>query len=167
MRCSQRTRARVAEQKKSAAAVHAVFAGFVACMVAAASLADWTGEISSSLWVLPSAGRATRWLQIHNLSDARDEGIYHVEVMERKDGDPVWKFKRLASHMAITESALRASIVKPLKTGSVYPESFNDSYREWKNAELAGHAFVCTSNVTACLAEVATESAAERPRRRQ
>jgi hypothetical protein len=119
------------------------------------SAAGWTGEVSSELWTLPSADGTSRWLEIHNLKGPRDEGLFHIEVLERDEGDPVWKFRRLAPHMAVTEAALRASIVKPLEKGSVYPESFDEAYRAWKSAGAAGYAFVCTSTVAACLSEMA------------
>ena len=151
---------------KSCMNIKVIFLGLAVFVVATASRADWVDEISSALWALPSARGSSRWLEIHNLNSARSEGLYHIEVLERNAGDPAWKFRPLAPHMAITEAALRASIVKPLKEGSVYPESYNDGYQMWKSAKAAGQAFICTSTVAACLTAIASDPALERTGRR-
>ncbi|HTZ00437.1 MAG TPA: DUF5086 family protein, partial [Rhodocyclaceae bacterium] len=61
---------------------------------------------------------------------------------------PPWQFRHLAKHMAVTEAALRAGIVKPLKKGAVYPESFDAAYVEWK---ALGDGPVCRTSVMECL----------------
>jgi hypothetical protein len=105
----------MSESGKSEKVVRRALVGGLACLITTVCRADWSGEISSSTWALPASSKVIRWLDIHNLSDARSEGLYHIEVLERSAGDPVWKFKRLVPHMAITESALRASVSKPIK----------------------------------------------------
>jgi hypothetical protein len=129
--------------------------GIVACLFAQLGFAYWSGAISSPLWSIGAPSGTVRWLEIHNLEGAKAEGLYHVEVLERRSIDPPWKLKSLAPHMALTEQALRASIVAPFKRGSVYPETYDGAYAKWKSAEAENHAFVCKSTVLECLAQVA------------
>jgi len=119
--------------------------------VSAPTLAIWSGEINSDIWQLPATTHSTRWLVIHHRAASTSDGIYHIEVLERAKGAPVWQLKHLASHMAITTSALRASIVKPLKRGAVYPETFDFAYAAWKLQHAQGKTIICESNVVACL----------------
>ena len=72
------------------------------------TLADWSGPIEQPLWSLPAAPGLSRWLIVHNLSSAAADGLYHVEVLERRQGQQPWQFQRLAAHLALTEQALRA-----------------------------------------------------------
>jgi Domain of unknown function (DUF5086) len=118
--------------------------------ITAPAIAEWTGAIDVDIWQLPSSGSGTRWLVIHNRSSAEAEGLYHIEVLERAFGAEVWN-KHVADHMAITATALRASITKPLKKGGVYPESFDSGFAAWKKKKADGKEFVCTSSVLECL----------------
>jgi hypothetical protein len=102
--------------------------GVAACLAAQICAAYWSGKISSPLWSIRSDEGKVRWIEIHNLATAAADGVYHLEVMERLRADPPSQFKSLARHMAVTEDALRASLVEPLGKGSVYPESYNDAY---------------------------------------
>jgi hypothetical protein len=115
------------------------------------ALAAWPGAIESGIWQLPSSQTGTRWLVIHNLASAEADGVYHVEILERSFGAEAWNIKHIADHMAVSSAALRASIVKPLTKGAVYPDSFNYAYAEWKKQEAQGKALVCTSSVLECL----------------
>ena len=108
----------------------------------APALADWCGPIEQPLWSLPAAP---------GLSSAAADGLYHVEVLERRQGQQPWQFQRLAAHLALTEQALRASIVAPLKRGGVYPESYQFAYRQWQERQAAGQAPVCRRTVDECL----------------
>jgi hypothetical protein len=119
--------------------------------VTAPAFAEWTGAIEVDIWQLPSSASGTRWLVIHNRSSAETEGLYHIEVLERAFGAQVWNLKHAADHMAITATALRASITKPLKKGGVYPESFDSAFAAWKKKKADGKEFVCTSSVLECL----------------
>ncbi|MGS8176728.1 DUF5086 family protein [Pseudomonas aeruginosa] len=107
----------------------------------APTLADWSGPIEQPLWSLPAAPGLSRWLIVHNLSS----------VLERRQGQQPWQFQRLAAHLALTEQALRASIVAPLKRGGVYPESYQFAYRQWQERQAAGQAPVCRRTVDECL----------------
>jgi len=124
-----------------------------ACFAAQVGAAYWSGKISSPLWSIRSDEGKIRWIEIHNLATAAADGVYHLEVMERLRASPASQFKPLARHMAVTEEALRASLVEPLGKGSVYPESFEEAFGRWKAAQAANHAFVCKVSINACLAE--------------
>jgi hypothetical protein len=127
--------------------------GLAAFFVSQFCFAAWAGTISSTLWALPPGEGKVRWLEIHNLKTASVDGLFHVQVLERKRTDPVWDSRSVADHMALTEAALRASIVAPLKAGSVYPERFEGGFAKWQTAQAAGHASVCNSTVLSCLAD--------------
>jgi hypothetical protein len=133
--------------------LRAVLAGTLAVVAPALGMAYWSGKISSALWSISSPSAIVRWIEVHNLGTAGADGLYHVEVLERRSIDPPWIFKSLANHMALTEQALRASVVMPLKRGSVYPETYNGGLAKWKAAQADGRAFICTTNVNACLAD--------------
>lgn len=103
------------------------------------------------VWELSRSDSTVRWLVIHNLADGKKAGVFHVEILERKTEDPVWRFTRLAAHMAVTEAALRASVRKPLRSGRVYPEQFNQAFAEWQRQSETGTASVCERTVLDCL----------------
>jgi len=104
------------------------------------------------LWSLPPRGDMVRWVEIHDLDQARKSGLFHIEVLGRRRGDPAWKIEHLLPHMAITTMALRRSIVEPLTAGSVYPETFDDAYRRWqKTGASAGGAPICETTLDECL----------------
>lgn len=125
----------------------------VACLSVQATMAYWPGKISSPLWSIRSDEGKIRWIEIHNLPTAAADGVYHLEVMERMRADPPSQFKPLAPHMAVTEAALRASLVEPLGKGAVYPETYDDGYRRWRTAQAENHAFVCKVSINDCLAQ--------------
>ena len=124
-----------------------------ACLAAQVCAAYWSGKISSPLWSIRSDEGKVRWIEIHNLATAAADGVYHLEVMERLRAAPPAQFKPLARHMAVTEEALRASLVEPLGKGSVYPESYEEAFGGWKAAQALNRAFVCKVSINACLAE--------------
>ena len=102
----------------------------------------------NGLWSLDSSEKLDRWIEIHNLKDAIKTGVFHIDVIARKKGDPVWKIEHLKPHMAISLKALLASIRKPLKKGSVYPETFNYAYEAWLKGDTKP---VCRTTVLECL----------------
>jgi hypothetical protein len=138
---------------KGRMSVRLVIIGVAACLAAQLCAAYWSGKITSPLWSIRSDEGRVRWLEIHNLSSAAADGMFHVEVMERMSADAPSKYKTLAPHMAVTEQALRASLVAPLGKGAVFPEAYDAGYSRWKGAEAAQRAFVCKVSVNACLAE--------------
>lgn len=110
--------------------------------------AEYFGEIKKKIWTLEAPNGYTRWLILRTQVKDKNGDLYHVEILERKDGDPEWKFERLAAHMALTENALRWSIGMPLSKGDVYPESFDDAYAIWKESRNPP---ICSTNVEDCL----------------
>jgi uncharacterized protein DUF5086 len=106
----------------------------------------------TGLWSLAPQGDTLRWIEIHNLDEAGRSGVFHVEVLARRRGDPAWKVKHVAPHVAITTAALERSVVAPLTRGAVYPETFDAAYRKWQEARSAGgRAPVCDSTIDECL----------------
>jgi hypothetical protein len=122
-----------------------------ALLIASTALAAWTNPINTPVWRLSSPPGTFRWLEIHNLDDARSTGIYHVQVLERSANSPPWEFRSLADHMAITAMGIRASIQGVASEKAVYPETFNTAYRAWKKLEARGEAPVCNLEVAKCL----------------
>jgi hypothetical protein len=125
----------------------------LACFFSPTCGAYWSGKITSSLWSIAAPSGSVRWLEIHNLKTAQSDGLYHVEVFERRSIDPPWKFRSLAHHMAVTEEALRASAIAPFKRGSIPTETYDEAFEKWNLAQANKHAFTCETSVTACLAE--------------
>lgn len=110
--------------------------------------AEYFGEIKKKIWSLEAPNGYTRWLILRTqVKDAHGD-LYHVEILQLKDGAEPWKFERLATHMALTEKALRWSIGSGISKGDVYPESFNDAYAAWKETSNPP---ICTTNVEDCL----------------
>jgi hypothetical protein len=122
-----------------------------ACLFSHTSGAYWSGKISSPLWSIGGPSGSVRWIEIHNLGTVKADGLYHIEVLERRSIDPPWKFQSLAHHMAVTEEALRASVIAPFGRGSVYPETYEGAFNKWKIAQANHNAFVCKTTVIACL----------------
>lgn|SRR5574341_181373 len=128
-----------------------VIGGVVALLSSVAVAAAPTVPGEHDVWELSRSDSTVRWLVIHNLADGNKSGVFHVEVLERKIKDPIWRFTRLAAHMAVTEAALRASVRKPLRSGRVYPEHFNQAFAEWQKQREAGTAKICEQTVSDCL----------------
>jgi hypothetical protein len=122
-----------------------------AILISCAAFAAWTSAINTPYWRLASPPGITRWLEIHNLQDARSSGIYHVQVLERSANSPQWEIRSLADHIAVTTAGLRASILGVASEKPVYPERFDAAYQEWKELEAHGEAPVCHSEVAKCL----------------
>jgi hypothetical protein len=120
-------------------------------LVPTAAFAAWAGPIAGDIWAIRSTVKETRWLVIHDRDSAITQGVFHVEVLALAKGAEPWRVRHVAKHMALTEEALRASIIKPLKRGAVYPESFDDAYAKWKDQSKEGSAPICRSDVLACL----------------
>jgi len=109
----------------------------------------------TGIWSIKGSDQAQRWIVIHDLTGVEKTGIYHIEVIQRTNGAPEWQIERLVRHMAITEAALKRSVINPLDRGAVYPEPFDDAMAEWqaKNGGLGGN--VCNTSVTACITKIA------------
>ena len=128
-------------------------------LAACAGLTLLVGEVRHDLlghrpglWSIAAEGKLTRWVEIHNLDEAKRSGLFHVEVLGRRQGDPTWKIQHIAPHLAVTAAALDRSVVKPLKRGAVYPETFDSAYAAWRKAKSeGGNAPVCESTVVECI----------------
>lgn len=105
----------------------------------------------SGIWSIADAKKARRWVVIHNLAEAKTTGVYHIELIQRPFKAPSWQIERIAKHMAVTEDALKRSIVKPLDKGLVYPEAFDDALARWKQENGGKGGAVCTTSVLECL----------------
>ncbi len=105
----------------------------------------------AGIWSIADAPGMKRWIVIHDPDAAKTSGIYHIEVIGRKSGDPSWQIVRLVPHMAITEKALLESILEPLDAGAVYPESFDDAYASWQLQNNGAGGSVCNLSVTQCM----------------
>lgn len=103
------------------------------------------------IWAIQGKGTLSRWVVVHNLAEARDTGVFHIEVIGRVKGRPSWDIKRICSHMAISKDALKRSVTRPLNRGAVYPEAFDDDYAAWKKEADAGRKVICERSVLECL----------------
>ncbi|WP_446809106.1 DUF5086 family protein [Methylomonas sp. 2BW1-5-20] len=102
-------------------------------------------------WSIASNHNEHRWVIIHNLNEAPKSGVYHIEVIGRGNGKPIWNIRHIANHMAITEEALSRSVIKPLNKGGVYPESFEWAYKSWQDTNDGKGGFICKTDVIQCL----------------
>jgi len=109
------------------------------------------GANGAGIWAIESTQGMSRWLVIHNLDEAKVTGIYHIEVIGRKDGDAEWQILHLVRHMAITSEALNRSVIEPLKKGAVYPESFNYAFDVWRKENDGKGGEICDASVVECM----------------
>ena len=122
------------------------------CMAAAhAGSADRLQRHEKGIWSIAGTATHDRWIVIHDLAEAARSGIYHIEVLARRKKDPRWKIERIRPHLAITAQALDRSIVAPLASGAVYPESFDDAFHRWQEERIRGSGIVCETSVLECL----------------
>lgn len=119
--------------------------------VSGIAFAAWDRAISSPCWLIGAPAGVVRWIEIHDLAAGKATGIYHVQVLERTIGSPPWQFRSLAAHLALTEAALRASIVGVASERPVYPETYESGLKAWRDLSARGDAPLCTTEVTKCL----------------
>lgn len=103
------------------------------------------------IWSIAGTAEKNMWIVIHNLKEAKETGIYHIEVLARGVNEPAWKVEHVVEHMAITQSALAASVLKPLNKGAVYPETFDNAYHDWQKQNSGKGGFICTSHLSECM----------------
>ena len=115
------------------------------------ALAQDPAAHAAGIWSIADTPGMSRWIVIHGLDTSKTTGIYHIEVIGRKTGDPQWQIVRLVPHMAITEKALRESILEPLESGAVYPEVFEDALAGWQAQNDGAGGSVCETSVTQCM----------------
>jgi hypothetical protein len=102
------------------------------------------------IWAIPGTAKLNRWIVIHGLAASETSGVFHIEVIGREKGRPAWDITHLCNHMAITLAALKKSVVKALKSGAVYPESFDSAYAAWQQVPEAQRP-ICERSVLDCL----------------
>lgn len=102
----------------------------------------------AGIWEIAGVEKQQRWIVIHNLPEARQSGIFHIEVIGRTQGRPAWDIVRICPHLAITAKALQASVLKPLPSGQVYPEAFDDALAQW---QTDSEKKICGTSVAECL----------------
>lgn len=112
---------------------------------------------SHGIWSIAEIPGMSRWIVIHDAETSKTTGLYHIEVIGRRDGDPAWRIIHLVPHMAITREALLESILEPLHSGAVYPEVFDDAYTAWQARNDGAGGSVCSSTVLECMAERSEE----------
>jgi hypothetical protein len=128
----------------------------IAFLLLLTSVFAFAGDIdlqghAKGIWSIAGTETSQRWIVIHDLAEGGTTGVYHIEVIKRKLGAPSWQIERLSAHMAITGKALKRSVVKPLKSGAVYPEAFDDGFKKWKAENNGKGGAVCTTSVPECL----------------
>ena len=100
-----------------------------------------------STWRLPGTPTEVRWLEIHQIEGP----LFHISVLSRVKGQPIWSLKHLTAHMAITEPALRRSVTGPApKERFSYPEQYNEGYDHWQKLQAKGNAPICETSVLEC-----------------
>jgi len=107
--------------------------------------------VSMSAWQLPATRSEDRWLELHQIEGVGETRVYHVSVLSREKGHPVWSLKHIVPHMAITEAALRRSITGPARKQRMsYPEQYNQGYGQWRKLRAQGNAPICETSVLEC-----------------
>ena len=107
----------------------------------------WIEPITPGAWGLEGSRDIKRWLIVHAVP-SRGDPNFHIEVLQAKSHDPVWRFDRLAAHMAISEGALRRSIVGPSTRRNPYPEAYEFAYKSWLESARRE---TCATTVAECL----------------
>ncbi len=104
----------------------------------------------SKIWeVRPLKQNAACWCIIRDL-DSSDK-LLHIEVVCRKNGAKIWDIEKILPHLAITQTALEKSLVKPKKKGDVYPEQYEEQFTKWKEERSRGPAYICDESIGKCL----------------
>ncbi len=117
----------------------------------ATAVAKDIAEHKTGIWSIAPTKTMKRWVVIHNLDEAKNSGIFHIEVIGRNIGDATWQIKHLVSHMAITKEALKKSVIAPLNKGGVYPETYESAYANWLKENNGNGGTVCATSVWECM----------------
>jgi hypothetical protein len=108
-------------------------------------------SFEQEIWEVHGPADKLTWLIIHNLEEAKQTGLFHIEVVARKKNAPKWAVEHVCNHLAITAEALERSVIRPLSSGKVYPESFDSAYAEWRKKAESGEKVICTTSLEDCL----------------
>ena len=105
---------------------------------------------SRGFWVISETPETVTWVEIFNTPEsAAQTGLAHVAVLSKRKSDPVWEFKWVCDHIAITTDALKRSVIRPYKIkGGAYPaEHFDPAYASWSAEEKEGKAPICSTSI--------------------
>jgi hypothetical protein len=149
--CVNVPRVRASAKLRSRACAAALLLLSAAASPARALEAAAIFDHKAGIWSIDGSAKLTRWIVIHGLAASAQSGVFHIEVIGREKGRPAWDIRHLCNHMAITLAALEKSVRKPLKSGAVYPESFDTAFARWQKQPEAQRP-VCDSSVLECLA---------------
>lgn len=106
---------------------------------------------SMSTWRLPGTRAEERWVEIHEIEGNGADRLFHISVLSREKGQPSWNLKHVLPHMAITEAALRRSVLGPApKQRMSYPEQYNEGYSQWRGLLAQHNAPICDTSVLEC-----------------
>ena len=100
------------------------------------------------VWSIGSSDQVQKRIIIHNIKTAKDEGLFHIEVVSSKDASQPWKVTRIKSHVAIEPEALIEHLQSPLNKGKVYPEHFNFQYKSWQQQQ---NKIICETELFECI----------------
>jgi hypothetical protein len=109
------------------------------------------GAFNTGTWQIRGTPVESRWIEVHKVDEWNGAKIYHIEVLGRGKGNPAWHLRHLLAHMAITETALRRSVVRQSRERAVYPETFDGGYAEWRQLNASGRAQICERSVEECM----------------
>ncbi len=126
---------------------------FLACLfmigkLFAGPLLDLTG---SKIWsIKPFESGRKYWCIIRDQEKMEKGMVYHIEVVYRDLGSQVYNVIKIIPHMAITEVALKSSVIKKLKRGDVYPEQYEEARKQWEMDRANGDLNICRSSIYEC-----------------
>lgn len=122
----------------------------VIALLAGSALAQ-SLPIEVGTWKIRGTSEQSRWVEVHIIEPWNGTQLFHVEVLGHKTGDPSWQVIHLVRHMAITEQALRRSVLRKSRELAVYPETFDGAYAVWKSRYANGQAAICDVSVEDCM----------------
>lgn len=100
------------------------------------------------VWSIESNDKLSKRVIIHNIITAKDDNIFHIEVVGTEDPQQPWRVTRLKSHLAIKPEVLAPSLISPLSKGKVYPEHFNFEFEAWQKQQIK---IICTTELFKCI----------------
>ncbi len=112
------------------------------------ALVDLNG---SKIWsIKPFEPGRKYWCIIRDVEKIDSGTVYHIEVVYRDSGSPVYSVTKIIPHMAITQDALKLSVIKKLKRGDIYPEQYDEARKKWEVERKKGEIKICGSSVYEC-----------------
>lgn len=100
------------------------------------------------VWSIESDEKLKKRVIIHNIATAKEDGIFHIEIVGTEDPQQPWRVIRIKSHLAINSEALAPSLIKPLNKGKVYPEHFDFEFEAWQKQQQK---VICDTELFKCI----------------